>query len=92
MSKRDAAIYRRAAVRQARDKYCSCLAIVCVDKRSLRNWDGFTNAAEAYAEMFKPFKKTHSHCSWGNRWKEDAQECRILALCFAAAMAEAGDL
>ena len=43
-----------------------------------------------YQELFSPEEIKDSH--WGNAWGEERDECRVLALCFAAAMAETGDL
>ena len=43
-----------------------------------------------YESTFSP-RINDSGCAWGEQWP-DRKECRILALCFAAAMAEAGDL
>lgn len=62
----------------------------------------------AYVEMFQPEPEVYEGLAWGAAWSdnfglvpmnevgllndESAQSCRILALCFAAAMAETGDL
>ena len=50
----------------------------------------YSEEREAYNEMFRPPYSMYD--KWGNHWGEDRKSCRVLALCFAAAMAEAGDL
>jgi hypothetical protein len=39
----------------------------------------------AYASLFRPKRSGHY---WGRRWGDDAHNCRILALCFMAAITE----
>jgi hypothetical protein len=45
----------------------------------------------AYQKMFAPLEQGNQGY-WGYVWGEDRRFCRVLALCFAAAMAETGDL
>lgn len=51
------------------------------------------SAQEAvFAAYFKP--ENTNYVYWGGQWSDDSRErhaCRILALCFMAAMVEAGD-
>ena len=43
-----------------------------------------------YANMFKPDDTAKDF--WGDEWGDDMDNCRLLALAFAAAMRDAGDL
>lgn len=48
-----------------------------------------------YHAMFSPGSDTDDCTAWGKEWSAnymDVRNCRVLALCFAAAMVEAGDL
>ncbi|MCR4297539.1 MAG: hypothetical protein NUV75_02115 [Gallionella sp.] len=92
MSKKDAVIYRRAAREMERDddgELFSCILI-----RTLCNFHGkgLGPTAQQYSDLFKPRLSVDSGKGWGEEWGNDARDCRILALCFAAAMAEANDL
>ena len=79
----DAAVYREAA-RQIEEgiQIWTCNALECLGASPI-----------PYAALFKP-EDEHFDGSWGTRWSdsyEERQDCRILALCFMAAMVEAGD-
>lgn len=82
-----AAIYRAAAKRISECDYgaFSCVTI------SQAGGD-----SEDYAKLFRPSEKEDS-ALWGMGWSEDIKNwrqrnnCRIIALCFMAAMVEAGD-
>ncbi len=91
-----AAIYREAALLgEMGAKDGSCLWIASVDRGF---WVG-NGLVERYAEIFG----NGSDGYWGNLWAdlhpwdhtssggETARNCRVLALCFMAAMVEAGD-
>ncbi len=85
MSKKDAAVYLRAAEAiDSRDCICSCFAVA-----QASNYQGA--APSRYGRRFCPGGWAHDGI-WGNEWGDNVRECRILALCFAAAMAESGAL
>lgn len=88
MSKRDAAVYREAA-KWLHDNirpmhYGACEAIWAVSTKGLE-------LDYLFERMFKPYG-AHRLTFWGDKWGDNAQECRILALLFAAAMSETSDL
>lgn len=86
-----AEIYRRAAelVQDDKERY-SCNAVVMAGQEfKILTWD----QRYEYADMF-------ASIGWGSYWhlaaetaeQEWGKDGRVLALCFAAAMADAGDL
>ena len=81
-----AEVYREAADLIPKD-YASCFA---VNKVVSGHHECGTSEARAYEELFAPYVKTFA---WGEQWGEEPERtnCRILALCFMAAMVEAGD-
>ena len=99
MSKKDAAVYLKAArlieSREGVYSYGCCFAIAWSELPHVRSFnratleDYTTAAQQRFSAIFKPIlRETHEY--W---WIEDEEmDARILALCFAAAMAEAGDL
>lgn len=90
MSKRDATVYLEAARIVADDSMhtrCCCPAIQFTT--------GWNKTGEAFVKRFSIFKPPRASYGWwwfGHPGEPDNREQRILALCFAAAMAEAGDL
>ena len=87
MSKKDAAVYLEAARMIAeQEEECSCLAI----DMAVSDCGIFTAQRKAFHQQFKPSRILYY--AWGGQWGETRRHCRILALLFAAAMAEAGDL
>lgn len=85
-------VYSRAAQYMANDEgyvEFSCHAIDDVQDAM------YSDARKNYCQMFKPSLRTYDEAQWGDKWSESLfarRECRILALCFAAAMHETGDL
>lgn len=67
----------------------SCLAIQDAAERDF----GWLSETLAYQKLFLP-EQTREYELWGKDWgtPEEVRDCRILALLFAAAMAETGDL
>ena len=98
MSKKDAAIYREAAemLFLGEVHYC-CIALETVGG----NVSAFTSAFAPMENEADP-DPDMEYCgfgkgAWGKHWGtsnvvHSGDGCRVLALCFAAAMAEAGDL
>ncbi len=87
---RDAEIYRSAAERIAnrqRTRY-GCLNSCCMIDEISRCSN--SDATRRYQHLFRP--KGNTRLWWASGWKPHIHVCRVLALCFAAAMAEAGDL
>ncbi len=84
-----AEIYRKAAKQVANgDDYQMCYAI---DDAAGNNEE----ADSVFTPIFSPRQGMGNSESWGREFSADLPErkrCRVLALCFAAAMAEAGDL
>lgn len=81
-------IYLEAAqmVDSGREHY-SCMAIGHAGK-----WkDGAVEKLDAYAVLFCPAGEDFEG-PWGMKWGNAQGACRVLALCFAAAMHETGDL
>jgi hypothetical protein len=78
-------IYRKAAESLATGKSTtqwSCWAVRYAD-----NGSEFiaSKREERYDRMFRP----HPQCNaWGLMWGDDKKDCRILALCFMAAISE----
>lgn len=84
---RSAALYHEAARRIAEDeptKEHSCTCSCCM----VGEVGGLQRRVD-YAEMFRP-EGHPPDGSWGVLW-DDIDACRVLALCFMAAMVEAGD-
>ena len=84
----DAAIYRAAAkLLEDGESRWACFAIKRASKRRL--------GCKAFRAVFGPSRDNSVHRLegwWGNSYfKPDAEGPRILALCFMAAMVEAGD-
>lgn len=93
MSKKDAAVYLKAAEIESEQHWFSCQAIEwALGRNRNESITGWSALSTRYANIFKPHQDTYAHSTWGHQWAEDQHECRILALCFAAAMAKAGDL
>lgn len=82
-------IYRRAAELQDTGQYSSCYAVneaVTGDARKP------TKEAQKYAALFSPRENHDPDESWGLEWADNpwfwgVNECRVLALCFMAAIA-----
>lgn len=97
-----ARIYRKAARKiEDGDNHWSCCAIAGVgDDTDPYYYEDDRMLVGRYERFFKP---DGAHLYWGNAWSdrpptyqescgdEQAKKCRILALCFMAAMAGAGD-
>ena len=88
-AKKRAAIYRKAArrIERAAHGMFSC--------STLNTITGDGEAARRYAELFRP-EDYNGECwghAWANGWDQwrERNACRIVALCFMAAMVEAGD-
>lgn len=91
MSKQDAVIYRKAAAIADKNMEASCVAI----EKANGTWSvsGWSRLTYNYNNLFKP---RNSGVVWGNLWADwsnDAtlntrRQCRVLALCFMAAIAE----
>lgn len=47
--------------------------------------------ADEYDELFRPDDPGAWGESWGICWGDERHDCRVVALCFMAAMVEAGD-
>lgn len=98
MSKNNAAIYLRAAqMVETGHEVFTCRAVQEVTTGTGDGCISFPNiATDAYRRMFYPGEWQErpyaNNPHWANGWGADKNNCRILALCFAAAMAEAGDL
>ena len=77
-----------ASIKKGQEAF-SC---VCIHEASYKY--GVTHCpAVEYEEWFKPFPKANSQ--WGQHWARkipDRNRARVLALCFAAAIASTGDL
>lgn len=69
----------------------------------LKNAGASVTLREAYSSLFRPPEELAKEQgdAWGAAWSDQeipraddpiADQCRVLALCFAAAMAETGDL
>jgi hypothetical protein len=86
MSKKDAAVYLRAA--EILDLFGSglgcCYAIHHVERRGYNS-----ELQQRFKSVFKP-RRTEGVMWWWEHHQD--QTPRIIALCFAAAMAETGDL
>lgn len=94
-----AEIYRRAAELVFDGEEHGCIAIACAQGQVI----GYINDTPEM-DKFALFKQRDEHRgAWGYYWGlpldsdrgyENAEEkrCKIVALCFAAAMADAGDL
>lgn len=98
---RHAGIYRKAAwlveagrVRDAIPGACSAIADACYPKlATLEAYERVkgSRVIRDFEELFKPDESWGMY--WGHQWPEgEQQDCRCLALCFMAAMAEAGDV
>ena len=84
-SNRKAKVFYLAACAQDAEFHSfSCNSLVMVTR-------GEPERVTDYADMFRP-DVTDNGTAWGVDWGDDKQACRVLALLFAAAMAEAGDL
>jgi len=85
-------IYRKAAELLAHDFIpgnWSCWAIEMVLKVPCSDGENEKHPlVKEYEKFFKPDNAANSH-AWGLTWDiEDRDECRILALCFMAAISE----
>ena len=83
-----AQIYRRAAevmFYHTRGEDCACGAIWFAQD----DWSDKSNNAAVFGKVFGTVSNS---VYWGKEWGENADECRVLALLFAAAMAEHGDI
>jgi hypothetical protein len=88
-----AEIYRRAAVLCQNAGRGDPANYSCTSIGKASNW--FDGNIERYSDTFKPRLTSKGHMPWGNSWARNNAErkpIRVLALCFAAAMAETGDL
>lgn len=90
-------IYREAAklANKARnshdDGFYSCSAISHVSNG--KRWP--CNDSRLYSNLFSPYENPATYDAWGAWWSESLVEvmnCRVLALLFAAAMRDTGDL
>lgn len=70
---------------QGNDFYGACYAIIIGKFRCTPPID-----AIKFDALFRP--ECTSHAFWDEEWGEDKNNCRLLALAFAAAMRDAGDL
>jgi hypothetical protein len=89
MSKRDAALYRKAAKRiETGENSWSCCAIEEALPMSKRTYGAWHPATEKYRQMFAEAGSLSI-----SQFDEtgDGEGVRIVALCLMAAMAEAGD-
>ena len=91
-NKEDAAIYRAAAelVADPRQNWASCYAVNFAARGMRGEFDAPHPASERYSKLFSPRKVNDPDVAWGAEW-DDIHGCRVLALCFMAAMVEAGD-
>jgi len=96
MSKKDAAVYLMASEYIERGIHMQCCCAIA--RAELSHWTR-SEICKSFTTMFfpaPPINRVNWGHEWGNKYEEyggeDARACRILALCFAAAMAEAGDL
>jgi hypothetical protein len=62
----------------------------CIAMDQIAMIDGDVNNVQVFYDLFKP-NEGHNALWWGEKWEDDARSCRILALCFMAALVEAGD-
>lgn len=75
-------VYRKAARRISDYRNSlSCIAILEADQheRGLR---------ERYSSLFSPHSFSTASTAWGYEWGAGRRQCRILALCFMAALTE----
>lgn len=79
-------IYRKAAELIARGtQQHSCVAISIVV-----NYESF-HERQSYGALFRPSRRVGSNDPWGEWWSEESKvcrDCRVIALCFMAAIAE----
>lgn len=94
MSKKDAAIYRKAAqmIERGDAAYC-CFAISFVKISQERINELTERFIKAYGKKNAPCYGWYGNpFDWDDEAREHRQSSRVIALCFAAALADAGDL
>ena len=82
--------YLNAALRLERGEYRGCCAAICETERpgGPCNCEDDGSLQKRFAAIFMPRKPDARKGYW---WGDDDRDSRILALCFMAAMVEAGD-
>ncbi len=82
-------IYLEAAkIVDATEDCPSCGAIWFAGK----SFVDYFRARTAYSQLFTPSYGTDPNSIWGRQWGSNKKQCRVLALLFAHAMSETGDL
>ena len=93
MSKEDASIYLRAAkvMYNMRDAWVGCCYVISIAEEPHASYADYDTALQKrFSAMFAPDDWING--SYWFNFSEYEQEIRILALCFAAALADADDL
>ena len=87
--RRAAKVYRDAAVYIEKNGHVGCYALQQVTDGL--TYGGSPKLFAPYERFFKPRIQPFDGGWYGNLPEDEASNCRVLALCFLAAMVEAGD-
>lgn len=99
-----AKVYRKAAMLCQNGEYASCFAVNQIVNGGHEGFLKDTSQALRYARLFSPDETSDHGMPWGISWgnqldkngnkyfeSSSIRQGRVLALCFMAAMVEAGD-